>query len=208
MNEPEKMDEVRRLLTETDLTDTKNLDAASDFTSSFEEDGDRAWALGEIAKALAGLGKWDEAEKIASKINLADEQADTLVAIARKLLTSDHRARALRNLSIAAETAKTGKTSWVWQRAFSLLGIARALSEANDTDGALRILEESVRVASAGQQISSHDGEECEGVLGEIAIDLTRLGHLEKAQTVAETIRHPVKRQRTLEAIAEISRGC
>ena len=84
MNEAEKMDEVRRLLTETDLTDAKNLGAASDFTSSFEEEGD---------------------------------------------------------------------------------------------------LEESVRVASAGQQISSHDGEECDGVLGEIAIDLTRLGHLKSSNS-------------------------
>lgn len=207
MEEVEKMKSVTRLTNETDLRQVDSLNAAKKLALSFQEPGDRDWALGEIAKGLAALDKWDEAEEIASCITLADEKADTLVAIAKQLAAKHYTERASRNLSAAIDIAKIGETTWVWQRAFSLLGIARALSEINDKKQALSTFEEAVRVASAGQMLPGHEGEECEGVLSGIAVDLATLGHLEKAQTVAEIIRHPVKRQRALETIAAISRS-
>lgn len=206
MEEAEKMKSVMRLINETDLRQVDSLDTVKELALSFQEQGDRDWALGEIAKGLAALDKWDEAEAVASCIILADEKADALVAIANLLRAKHDTERASRNLSAAIDIAKIGETNWVWQRAFSLLRIARALSEANDKNQALSIFEEAVRVASAGQMLPGHEAEECEGVLSGIAVDLATLGNVERAKSVAELIKHPLKRQRALETIDKLSR--
>lgn len=190
-----------------DLRDAEKAQAILAAALAFEEEEDRAWALSEVVKKLACLGKIEDVEQLAETITLPYEKANAFIEIAKQLRTQNEVARALNNLTAAELAAESGKANWFWQTAENFARIGQVFEDANNHAEALRLWEKAIQVSRAGEQISSHDSEECSSVLWEVAEYLALAGEVEKASSLAASIRTERKRNHAVIAVAKIAGG-
>ena len=191
----------------SELLDAKNAETIKSAALSLEEEDERAWALAQIAKKLAQIGKWEEAEDLAATITLPYEKANAFIDTAKQLLSSNEFTRALKNLADAEIAAEIGQASWFWQTAENFARIGQALEDANSHAEALRVWDKAIEVGRTGEEVPSHDREECSSVLWRIAEYLALAGELEKATSLASSIRTDRKRDQAVTTVARIAGG-
>lgn len=194
-------------LDSSDLRDPEQAKAIKTVALSFEEEDDRAWASAQVAEKLADAGRFEEAERLAETITLPYEKANAFVNIARRLLEAKDVSTALRNLANAEVAATMGKANWIWQTAENYARIGQTMAHAGNHSEALRVWDKAIEVGRTGEEVPTHDSEECSGVLWQVAEYLALAGELEKAKSLASSIRTDRKRDHAVTAVARIASG-
>jgi hypothetical protein len=95
-----------------------------------------------------------------------------------------------------------------WQLAEPLADIARECAGEGRPDRARRLWSVAIEVARRGEASPfAADGIDCGSVLWEISEDLALAGEWQWAGEIAQAIKHPHKRQRALDNLANLRSG-
>ena len=111
---------------------------AEEVAERIEDSRERAWALAELAEALARAGHADEALAMAERIEEPQDRARVLARVAEALARAGETDRARQVADNAASTAE--RIEAPRERVRALAGVAEALAQAGAIDGALKIV--------------------------------------------------------------------
>lgn len=148
----------------------------------FDQSQEVAGPTSELVAALAQVGCFDRAQKVAYSIQAEETRAVALCDLAAALARVGS-SRAYAMFDEARETARLIKRNWQRVEALSSLAVAMAQSGDNRADNIFDEVEEVARSIQDSVELGP-------GVLRVLALDLARVGRVDRALEVAHSI-HP-----------------
>lgn len=171
---------------------------------SIKDFEDRDLALLQIVEFLADSADWNRAFGVAQFIEGGYERTQALHKIAVKMAAGGYLERAFFVFSEAENAAKNVDS--LWQRAELLHEIAKSLSAIGATHKAGEVWEKAISAAQNGESsMNPQEFSDAASVLSEITEYLASVGKIEWAKSVAESIKHDFRRERTLKNVAVLA---
>jgi len=180
------------------------VDAFSNFARAMGDTEYRSHMLGELSVNLALNGEYDRAEQLVRMVESTDKcEFLRRIAELEKRANDDARASRLFSEAVAAVYLHRFPT----QQALALAEIARSLSEGASYAAADQVWQSAIQLATKAQRASGTDGPEAAGVLVNAVQALSKLGKIEMAKSVADSITFPELRERAHRALSEAGRS-
>jgi hypothetical protein len=186
------------------LKDPDVIDALSNFSRAMGDTEYRSHMLGELSVNLALNGDYDRAEQLARMVESTDK-CEFLRRIAELEKRSNDDARASRLFSEAVAAVSLHR--FPTQQALALAEIARSPGEGASYAEADLVWQSAIQLATKAQRAPGTDGPEAAGVLVKAVQALSKLGKIEMAESVANSIAFPELRERARRALNEAGRS-
>lgn len=190
------IEEIRHLSRRELASSSRIQKLLEDIEASFGEE-DRDEALYVLARHLEEEWMLEQSRSVAELIaDGVGEKVEALARIGLKMARLHDAKQAQTTFQLAIRAARECEPLWL--KADSLLGIARAVSQAGFVDLASEILAEATETAQDGELGGPQDALDAAGVLGEIAEEWVLMGTHERAMATARQIRNRARRDRAL----------
>ena len=172
---------------------------------SIQDEEDRDLYLLDVIRWLIKNKLWQKAYGAAQLMSENYEKSQAFQEVADYLASIGDLEKAFL-IFAEAEKAATVESLADWQKAELLHNIAKSLRQTRAFFRADEVLEKSVAAANRGENSSSsQDSEDSSSVLAEIAEHLAAEEKIEKALSIARSIKSVARRERVLQKIAAYS---